>query len=201
MLSPPPTSRVKPGEYTDRSTNECGAPLDADHCEFGAEGQGREDCAIVKDPQKAKKNAQNNVGRDGTETGKVERRDMEIGVLSQEDPSNGNGTGGSTDGGDGDIHVENTDQFFEDEYGTSDGSVKRCRQACPARRLPKDPGLMFVAAGDFREQMTDAGANMYGGAFPAQDQAAADGQNTPTNLTGAMRAGSPDHRFFSWFST
>ena len=107
---------------------------------------------------------------------------MEIGVLSQEDPSNGNGTGGSTDGGDGDIHVENTDQFFEDEYGTRDGSVKRCRQACPGAGCQKDSGLMFVAAGDFREQMTDAGANMYGGAFPAQGQAAANGQNTPDKL-------------------
>ena len=41
---------------------------------------------------------------------------------------------------------------------------------------------MLVAAGNFREQMTDAGANMHGGAFPAQGQAAADGQNTPDKL-------------------
>jgi len=41
---------------------------------------------------------------------------------------------------------------------------------------------MFVAAGNFREQMTDAGANMHGGAFSAQGQAAADGQNTTDKL-------------------
>jgi hypothetical protein len=41
---------------------------------------------------------------------------------------------------------------------------------------------MFVAAGDFREQLTDAGANMHAGAFSAQGQAAADGHNTTDRL-------------------
>jgi hypothetical protein len=88
--------------------------------------------------------------------------------LPQKDPREGDGTSAGTEGGNRDVHVEHTDQFFQDEDSACERCVKGRRQASARTGRQEDPTFIFVAAEESGDQLAGARTDVNRGSLPSQ---------------------------------